>query len=122
MDLITNAVSGMGVDYELDMVTLNTDSSATVFDTLGNPTGTVKVTVDGKRVTIRVPLALLGGDDGFLNAAAVVGTRIEPTDIAPNGGHLKLGGTGPVAPYMPAASTRRPNVQPVIPLPWKRTQ
>jgi hypothetical protein len=102
VDDVTGIATAMGVDYELDMFLLvPPDSSALVTDSLGDPTGVVKLAVSGKRLTVRVPLALLGGDDGFLNAAVIVGTPGERTDIAPNGGHLRLGGTGTVAPLRP---------------------
>lgn len=95
--------TGMGVDYELNL----TGATAAVFDTLGNSTGQVTATYSGKRVTIRIPRARLGNDDAFLNAAAIVGTHAEPTDIIPENGHLKVGGIGAVAPYRPRVSALR---------------
>jgi hypothetical protein len=74
----------------------------------------VRPTYNGASITARIPRGMLGGDDGFLNAAAIVGTVIEPTDIIPENGHLKVGGTGPVAPvsssaiYARRAAARRP--------------
>src|SRR2546422_2174574 len=50
-------------------------------------TGSVRPRFQGRRITVRVPRALLGNDDGFLNAATVVGSESEPTDIAPENGH-----------------------------------
>jgi hypothetical protein len=110
--------TGMGVEFAITV-----DSLVNVVDVVHSASaGTVPPVFSGKRVSFRIPRAMLGGDDGFLNAAATVGNDTFPTDIVPNNGHLKVGGIGPVAPYMPTASMRRPNVQPVIPLPWKRTQ
>lgn len=94
--------TGMGSDYLLDLTT----ATAKVLDTLGG-SAQVTATYSGKRVTIRVPRSRLGNDDAFLNAAAIVGTGAEPTDIIPENGHLKVGGTGAVAPYRPRLSVLR---------------
>ena len=99
--------TGMGADYEIELLGYAADSTVTVSDSMGDPVGQVKPAFNAKRVTIRVPKALLGGDDGFLNASAIVGTDAEPTDIIPESGHLKLGGTGPVAPNRPGVSALR---------------
>lgn len=97
--------TGMGVDYFVDIADFNLDSTVNVVNASFVVTGTLRPTFNGKQITVRIPRAMLGGDDGFLNAAAIVGTAIEPTDIVPENGHLKVGGTGPVAPY-PGASAR----------------
>lgn len=95
--------TGMGSEYLVDLST----ATAAVFDTLRASTGPVTATYSGKRVTIRVPRSRLGNDDAFLNAAAIVGTNAEPTDIIPDNGHLKVGGSGMVAPYRPHVSALR---------------
>lgn len=95
--------TGMGSDYLLDLTTV----PAEVFDTLGASRGQVAATYSGTRVTVRVPRSRLGNDDAFLNAAAIVGTNAEPTDIIPDNGHLKVGGSGMVAPYRPHVSALR---------------
>jgi hypothetical protein len=48
--------------------------------------GIVPATFDANAVTVRVPLAFLGGDDGRVNAAAVVGNLTGPTDCVPDRG------------------------------------
>lgn len=93
--------TGMGVDYYLDLAEPNPDSSFSVLDSLLNVTGTVRATFSGRRITARIPRSMLGGDDAFLNCAAIVGTTTEPTDIIPENGHLKVGGIGTVAPFRP---------------------
>lgn len=107
--------TGMGVDYWIDLANFNSiDSTVNVVSASLSITGTVRPTFNGASITARIPRSLLGGDDGFLNAAAIVGTVIEPTDIIPENGHLKVGGTGPVAPtsssaiYARRAAARRP--------------
>lgn len=93
--------TGMGVDYFLDLADFNPDSTVNVVSAALSVTGTVRPAFSGKRISVRIPRSLLGGDDAFLNAAAIVGTFFEATDIVPENGHLKVGGVGPVAPYRP---------------------
>ena len=97
----------LGVDFVLDLFTYNADSTVNILDTLGAIRGQVRPVFNGSRISVRIRRSLFGGDDGFVNAAVIIGTNAEPTDITPNNGHLRVGGTGPVAPYRPAASIRR---------------
>ncbi|HEY7685742.1 MAG TPA: hypothetical protein VH833_06490 [Gemmatimonadales bacterium] len=96
----------MGVDFALDLFTYNADSTVNILDTLGAIRGQVRPVFSGSRVSVRIRRTLLGSDDGFVNAAVIIGTASEPTDITPNNGHLRVGGTGPVAPYRPGAPMR----------------
>lgn len=82
--------TGMGVDAGLNLSQIAADSTLTVYDMGGNPTGRAKVTFGARRLTIRVPSALLGNDDGYLDAAVIVGNSKSPTDFAPQSGHLSL--------------------------------
>lgn len=63
----------------------------------GLTTGTIVPVFVGNRITLAIPLTLLGGDDGRINLAVVVGTDVEPTDIAPNDGNLRVAPPTPVA-------------------------
>lgn len=83
----------LGVDATVDLTLYDADSSVAVYDTLLHVVGRVKPVFEGHRITIRVPRALIGNDDGSLSAAAIVGSTHRPTDFAPNDGHLTLGGT-----------------------------
>ena len=40
--------------------------------------------------TIDIPLTVLGGDDGFVNAAMVIMNQSGVTDCVPNSGYLAL--------------------------------
>lgn len=82
--------SGMGVDAGLNLSQIAADSTLTVYNMGGNPTGRAKVTFGGRRLTIRVPSTLLGDDDGYLDAGVIVGNGRSPTDLAPATGHLSL--------------------------------
>jgi hypothetical protein len=99
--------TAMGVDYAVDLFFYNADSTVDIFDTLGVIRGQVRPVFSGSRISIRIRRSLFGGDDAFVNAAAIIGTAAEPTDLVPNNGHLRVGGTGPVAPYRPTAALRR---------------
>lgn len=87
--------SGMGSEFTLDLANYDPDSSVAVYAAAGTATGRVKPVFAGKTVTITIPRALLGDDDGFLNAAAIVGSFASPSDIVPESGHLQLGQSSP---------------------------
>lgn len=97
VDVFGPGTSGMGVDYVLDLFDYTPDSLVPVLrynpnDSTYSTVYSLRPTFSGKRISGRIPLSALGNDDGFLNAAVIVGTLREPTDIAPNAGHLKVGG------------------------------
>jgi hypothetical protein len=99
----TLAGTGIGVEFEFVI-----DTAVDVIDAVNNvQVGTVHATFSGHRLSFSVPRAMLGGDDGFLNAVTIIGTPAEPTDVAPNTGTLRLNPPIPAAPYMPAAGTSR---------------
>ena len=100
--------TGMGVDYFIDFADFNADSTVNVVNASFATTGSVRPTFSGKSITARIPRSMLGGDDALLNAAGIVGTFFEPTDIVPENGHLKVGGTGPVGPNRSGVSALRP--------------
>lgn len=101
--------TGLGVDYQVRL-SYNTDSTVSIYYAVaGTEIGRVKPVFQGTRMSLRVPKALLGDDDGFLHAAAVVGTPVEPTDIVPNDRYLLVGpGTQPYPTGPRAAAARSP--------------
>jgi hypothetical protein len=82
--------TGMGVDAGLNLSNIAADSTLIVYDMGGNPTGRAKVAIGGHRLTIQVPSALIGDDDGYLDAAVIVANSRSITDLAPQTGHLSL--------------------------------
>ena len=50
--------------------------------------------IDGQSVSFDLPLEAMGGDDGFINTAMVLGTQSSPTDWAPDAGH------GTITPFV----------------------
>jgi hypothetical protein len=82
--------TGMGVDAVLNLSTISPDSTVVVYDGGGNAAGRAKVEFGVRRLTIHVPSSLLDNDDGFVDAAVIVGNGRSPTDLAPQSGHLSL--------------------------------
>lgn len=80
----------MGVDAGLNLTTIRADSTVLVYDMGGNGIGRAKVEIGGRRIIIHVPSALLANDDGYVDAAVIVGNSKSPTDFAPQSGHLSL--------------------------------
>lgn len=85
--------AGMGTDYRLLLGRFDADSTVAVDNAHAMPTGRVKPVFATRSVTVRIPFALLGNSDGHLNAAAIVGNALNPTDIIPENGHLSVGGS-----------------------------
>ncbi len=83
--------TGLGVDAALNISQIAPDSTLLVYDMGGNPTGKAKVTIGSRQLTIHVPSALIDNDDGYVDAAVIVGNQgRSPTDLAPQSGHLSL--------------------------------
>jgi hypothetical protein len=104
-----SASTGMGVDYSLDLSRYELDSTVAVVDSLGTVMGQVRPVFSGKHIAVRIPFALLGGDDGNLAAAAIVGTLASPSDIVPETGHLSLGTATAVRREIPDHKFRVPS-------------
>lgn len=82
--------TAMGVDAGVELGQVDADSTMLVVDAAGRATGRAKAAFGGHRITIRIPAALIGGDDGYVNAAVSVGNRRGATDFAPQNGNLAL--------------------------------
>lgn len=87
--------TGLGVDAFVSFGALANDGSAPVMDSHGAVLGRVTPTFEGTHIVVDIPLELLGNDDGYVNAAAIVGIIGSPTDFVPNAGHLALSPPGP---------------------------
>ncbi len=80
---------GLGIEYGVDMFSYNSGTGTMpIVDQNGTPVGNANATFQPNAVTIFVPLSLIGGDEGFVDTAAVAGTVDEPTDCAPDGQSL----------------------------------
>ena len=82
--------TGLGVDARIYFADVDAAGKVAVVDGDGRETGRVAPTYDGRRVTVRVPRSMLADDDGYVNAAAIVGIVGAPADIAPSIGNLTL--------------------------------
>lgn len=82
--------TGLGVDARIAFADVDEEGNIAVLDGDGRETGRVTPTYDGRRVTVRVPRSMLGQDDGYVNATAIVGIVGAPSDIVPAEGHLTL--------------------------------
>jgi hypothetical protein len=82
--------TALGVDATVDFSIFASDSTVAVYDSLAHVTGRIKPVFSGKSITMRIPRALLQNDDGFVNAAAIIGAIHRPTDFVPQTGHLTL--------------------------------
>jgi uncharacterized protein YjdB len=98
--------SGLGDEFVVDL------SNGVLVDVVNfGIVANVDRLYNGNTVTIRIPLQQLAGSNGNVNLATVVGDDNGPTDIAPNEGHLTMGGSNMVA-------ARAAQPLPRIPLPW----
>ena len=88
-DTFSPYATGMGMNYYLDLRTFDlATGKADVLDAADVTTGQASVVWGPASLTATIPLTAIGGDDGVLDMATVFGTFAEPTDAAPNGGHV----------------------------------
>jgi hypothetical protein len=80
-DSFCPAPSGLGIEYYVD-------TTGAVIDPSVGIVGAAPMTYTTNSVSAQIPLALLGGDDGIVDVATVIGNVAEPTDCAPNGGFI----------------------------------
>lgn len=84
---LTGVDSGLGEEALLDLSTWTAGDGAADLR-VGATVVRVPVEIEGSTVRARIPSSALGSS-GPVHLAAVVGTREEWTDIAPNGGFLR---------------------------------
>lgn len=81
----------LGEDFEIAFAPVGPQQAAVqIFDRRGGgppgpPMFVGTAVADDDSLTLTVPLASLGGDDGRVDAHVIVGTLPEPTDCAPDG-------------------------------------
>jgi subtilisin family serine protease len=88
-DLFGKPTQDIGVDYFADLFAIH-DSDPVVYivEALNfEIVAVVPATIEGQTVTFDVPLEAVGGDDGFIDTAMVLGDFDQPTDWAPDEGH-----------------------------------
>ena len=89
-DVFCPLPTGAGMDFFVDLgsYTAGTGTMDVIDSGAGVPSGTADATFEPTSLSIRIPLAALGGDDGFVDTSTVIGTIPEPTDCAPDGATL----------------------------------
>lgn len=75
--------SAIGSDFFVSLFERNVDGTFDVFDETAVDQGDVTVTTNVNTVTLSVPLAAIGADDGRATISAVVGNGQDPSDCAP---------------------------------------
>ena len=77
----------VGMEFFADLFEANSDGFVPIFDAeTFELVAIVDATVEDHTITFAMPLEALGGDDGFINTAMVVGFA-GPSDWAPDEGH-----------------------------------
>jgi hypothetical protein len=109
--------TGMGAEAMVQLFQ-NSDGTMSIFDGAGG--GTVTPTFTATSVSLAIPLAMLGNDDGNLNLAAVVGSLSEPTDIIPNDLHIQLGAPAGGCSATTSSSTEATRRFSALGSPWQR--
>ncbi len=97
-DFLTGSnATGLGNEFYVDLFSYSAADGAVnvVDDPTEIVTGRAPVSFTSNSLTVQIPLGLLGGDDGAVNTAAVIGTVDEPTDKVPNAGFLASGESTP---------------------------
>jgi subtilisin family serine protease len=79
----------IGVDYFADLFGIHDFEPAVyIVDTINfEVVAVVPVTIEEQTVTFDIPLEAVGGDDGSIDTAMVLGDFFQPTDWAPDEGH-----------------------------------
>ncbi|HEV8420719.1 MAG TPA: carboxypeptidase-like regulatory domain-containing protein, partial [Actinomycetota bacterium] len=88
-DLFGKPTQDIGVDYFADLFGIH-DPEPVVYivDTIFfEVVAAVPVTIEDQTVTFDIPLEAVGGDDGSIDTAMVLGDFFQPTDWAPDEGH-----------------------------------
>jgi hypothetical protein len=109
--------TGMGIEYYIQLFAEDTLGNVPIIDYTGElMPDSIRPVYSGNLLIMRIPLSALGNDDGKVNLATVLGTQPEPTDIAPNSGHLAVD-----APLGVSAARPAPKAAPAIRRPaWPR--
>jgi hypothetical protein len=101
VDIFSPYASGLGVEYYASFDDYSSVTHDTgIYDSGDNLVGRARVSFEAKSFTMKIPLALIGNSNGYLNTATVIGTLDEATDAAPNEGFI----SSSPPPVVPALS------------------
>jgi hypothetical protein len=94
-----DAMQDIGADFVLNLFGLPSGGQVIIYTTAapsGYRVGKVPAVIKGQSLKITVPLSMLGGDDGNMDVAMVLGNDLEATDAAPDAGHGTVASVGGV--------------------------
>jgi hypothetical protein len=106
--LARGVAAGTGVDAAVGLAPLDADFTAPVYDATDRVVGRVKPVFEARRVTLRVPRALLANDDGRFDATVLIGNGAEVTDFAPSDGHFTFDTFGTYGAFGVGTGAARP--------------
>jgi hypothetical protein len=82
-DIDNNPLTGR--EYELDF-----SASGSRIPVAGSTGGSVQTSYSGNTLVLRIPMSMIGNDDGNFNITGLVGTADRGTDIIPNNGEISV--------------------------------
>lgn len=80
----------VGMEYFVDLFSASSGEILVVDAATFELTAVLPATISGQSLSFDVPVDAIGGDDGSMNVAAVVGNFAGPTDWAPDDGNGEL--------------------------------
>lgn len=103
------STTGLGVEYFISLHAADDADQVPLIDAAtGAELFRIPAAYVDNRIVLPIPLALLGGDDGNVNMATIMGTSPEPTDVAPNNGAVIVFPPAGAPPAGLRAETDRP--------------
>lgn len=82
---VFGASASLGIDYAIDLFG-STSTSSTVVSVASGVETSVPASFSGSTVVVRIPMSVIGSDDGNFGLVGVIGTFDRPTDLFPNSG------------------------------------
>jgi Bacterial Ig-like domain (group 1) len=111
------ASSSGGIEYVIGMSSA-TGTTVPLLDLSTGTTQSVTASFSGNTVIVRVPVSMLGNDDGNFSFVGVIGTVDRPTDVFPNAGNGTVRRSVGVSPSVLGARVVPSPVSARIPVPW----
>jgi hypothetical protein len=111
------ASSSGGIEY----VIILSSATGTTVPLLNLSTGTlqsVTASFSGNTVIVRIPMSMLGNDEGNFSFVGVIGTVDRPTDVFPNAGNGTVRRSVGISPSVLGAKVVPSPVSARIPIPW----
>lgn len=111
------ASSSGGIEYVI-VVSSATGTTVPLLNLITGAFQSVTASFSGSTVIVRIPMSMLGNDEGNLSFVGVIGTVDRPTDVFPNAGNGTVRRSVAVSPSVPGARAVPSPVPARIPVPW----